>query len=62
MLARRLRRRPNIDPTMVQCLVFAGLVVIMVICEDNQELTHHSELRQDGGYIHPLCTRVTELP
>ena len=25
MLARRLRRRPNIDPTLVQCLVFAGL-------------------------------------
>ena len=24
MLARRLRRRPNIDPTLVQCLVFAG--------------------------------------
>ena len=25
MLAGRLRRRPNIDPTLVQCLVFAGL-------------------------------------
>ena len=26
-LARRLRRRPNIDPTMVQYLVFAGSCV-----------------------------------
>ena len=25
MLARRLRRCPNIDPTLVQCLVFAGI-------------------------------------
>ena len=25
MLARRLRRRPSIDPTLVQCLVFAGM-------------------------------------
>ena len=24
MLARRLRRRPNINPTLVQCIVFAG--------------------------------------
>ena len=24
MLARRLRRRPNIDPALVHCLVFAG--------------------------------------
>ena len=24
MLTRRLRRRPNIDPTLIQCLVFAG--------------------------------------
>ena len=27
MLARRLRRRPNIDPTLVKCLVFDGMVV-----------------------------------
>ena len=27
MLARRLRRRPNINPTLVQCLVFAGLTL-----------------------------------
>ena len=27
MLARRLRRRPNIDPTLIQCLVLAGLCV-----------------------------------
>ena len=25
MLARRLRRRPNIESTLVQCLVFSGL-------------------------------------
>ena len=25
MLARRLRRRPNIEPTLFQCLVFAGI-------------------------------------
>ena len=25
MLARRLQRRPNIEPTLVQCLVFAGI-------------------------------------
>ena len=24
MLARRLRRRPNINPALVQCIVFAG--------------------------------------
>ena len=24
MLARRLRRRANIDPTLVRCIVFAG--------------------------------------
>ena len=24
MLARRLRRRPNIDPTLIQCIMFAG--------------------------------------
>ena len=24
MLARRLRRRPKIDPTFIKCLVFAG--------------------------------------
>ena len=27
MLARRLRRRPNIEPTLVQCLVFARIAV-----------------------------------
>ena len=27
MLARRLRRRPNIETTLVQCLVFAGIYV-----------------------------------
>ena len=26
MLARRLRRRPNINPALDQCLVFAGVV------------------------------------
>ena len=25
MLVRRLRRRPNIEPTLIQCLVFAGM-------------------------------------
>ena len=28
MLGRRRRRRANIDPTLVQCLVFAGLVEV----------------------------------
>ena len=26
MLGRRLRRRPNIEPTLFQCLVFAGML------------------------------------
>ena len=37
MLARRLRRRPNIEPTLVQCLVFA---VMSQRCDSHMRRDH----------------------
>ena len=31
MLDRRRRRRANINPTLVQCLVFAGIVNMLIL-------------------------------
>ena len=33
MLARGLRRRPNIDPTLVQCIVFAGVTFVKCVVD-----------------------------
>ena len=49
MLARRLRRRPNIDPTLIQCLVLAGLLGPIHMIQDSP------------SYINTLCINWTIL-
>ena len=56
MLARRLRRRPNIDPTLVQFIVFAGLLStdpegLVSILYDlaARHITHHASVTCQTG-------------
>ena len=44
MLARRLRRRPNIETIMVQCIVFAGLGKMWYLGGGVSTGVHHEAL------------------
>ena len=61
MLARRLRRRPNINPALGQCIVFAGMVL------DLNSVKRSDVTRWKQGYIRPpppyfiLWNAVTSL-
>ena len=51
MLVHRLRRWPNIEPTIVQCLVSAGYSIVFVSA-DPFIILENEQAQQDAYYIH----------
>ena len=49
MLGRRRRRRANIDPTLVQCLVFAGMHVPVIQQAALAAVKQHLQVMQSSA-------------